>query len=539
MASDLETQLREYGRVLDTHAPAVSVEELSRRSGVVEAATDADAGRRRGVRVHEQHPRRVLLVAAAVVVVVGLIGVIAVLDRSPEPTSPAESVPERPEPTPSTEPEPTPSTEPEARPATTTVRPVEVAMLEVTITPNDSSTPRPDRYPIVQDPQVVNVTGQYVQRSDLTPVANALVGSIVANSLSDAIRFELVPGFTPPNEPEVVDVNGVNLDVYRAGEVSTVVLPGEPTITVSGRDPESFLRATGLDVVSFSTDGTSDTFMIDESVLPTGYETIVEPQTEPADALLAFTATSLPGSDGPAITVSLTSPLPSFATSGTVDRTDVNGATAWAAPSPGGSTIIWQVSESTWAQARVRGAPDESLTVAESVDFASEIDFVDETRWRSTYQVPEPSFGNDDGLIGIDAGRSDGVGPGMLVESGGAPIGRVANVDETSSSVVLASSPDFSVDALAVGTTPPEGAVECRVRGGNDHIGYVCDRPFNEQEQPGARIVAFGNAPTITDGTNLGTITSIADINGEPVALLDLPTEPPIAGDTATVLITS
>jgi len=515
----------------------VSAAEINNRSHDRNSVGVMDLGHSVEVKGVEGNKRRWLLATAAAVLVIGMIGSIAVLERSPEPSSPAVSDDDRPV--------TTSSVDSASSLAPTSVMPdagVAPTVLEVTITQAQTGRLRPDLFPIVRDPDVADAFGQYSAEASRTPRVTGLVGRLEGNLLSDAIRIELR---TPPIDvaaagaPTVVEIDGTALDVYVNGDTSTVILPGDLTIAVSGTDPVSFLRETGLDVVSFDPVSPFESVKINEAALPNGYKLIIEPDAESIDALSAYTATSLANSDGPGVTVSLANPLASFAIRDVVERAEVNGTPAWGAATPGGYTIIWPVSESTWAQARVRGGPDVSLTLAESVDFAATVDFVNETDWRANYRVPEPGFDDTDRFIGIDAGSADGIEVGMIVQSNGLPIGRVAEVTDSSSDVLPVSHPDFSIDVHVSGTASSGTTSDCRVRGGNDHVGFVCDRTFSEQEQAGVEVVAIGNSPTIVQGTSFGTITSIIDINGEPVGLLDLLAEFPIAGDTATVVLPS
>lgn len=536
MPIDLEAQLRTLGRALNTQTLPVSASEASGRTPNVEEPLVTDLEQVRGPddapvgAVDASKHRWLLPTAAASVVVMGLIGLVAVLDRSPAPSSPALTVDE-------------PITSSSGGPASTTTQEPSTTFaaappesLDAKIIPAATGRLRPDLFPIIRDPDVTDAFGQY--RAESTGVVAGLVGRVEADRLFDGVRIELLadPGDqTLTGDRQTVEIDGTEVDIYAGIDgpgTSTVVLPGEPTIVVTAQDPVSFLHDSGLGVVTATADG----FSINEAALPAGYQTVVEPAIEPIGALSAGTATSLANSDGPSVGVSLSNPVASYAITDVLERTEVNGIPAWAAATPGGYTIIWPVSETTWAQARVRGGADESLSLADSVTFAAAIDFVGETQWRAYYRVAEPWFQESDAFIAIDRGRRDGVEVGMLVESNGAPIGQVAEVSESTSNVLPVPNPDFTINATVSSNNATASASDCRVRGGNDHVGYVCDRPFNEQERIGAEIIATGNPPMIPEGTSFGTITSITEINGEQVALLNIFDQFPIAGDSATVV---
>jgi rod shape-determining protein MreC len=536
MPIDLEAQLRSFGQTLDSHTSPVSAREVSALSRAHDGSNVLELGDPVELHASENHRRWLLLTAAAAVLVIGMIGSIVVFGRSPNPSTPADSDDDQPATSPAVE---STSTPPQSAP--TTVAVTEPAALEVTITPAETGRPRPDMFPIIQDPNVQDSFGKYNGlQTDQTPFVTSLVARVDGDRLSEGIRIRLSAeprDLSWLGDREIVTVDGTDIEVYGNGETPTVILPGEPAVEVSGRDPVSFLQQTGLGVLSFDPTNPLENATINESALPAGYQTIVQPESEPIDALSATTATSLANSDGPSVSVSLANPLASFAIHSVLEQTEVGGIAGWAAPTPGGYTIIWPISESTWAEARVRGGTDESLGLAEAVAFAAAVDFVDETEWRAAYRVAEPWFGESDSFIEIDRGRTDGIEVGMLVESDGRPIGQVARVTDSASDVLPVSHPDFSIHATVADANSDGSAPECRVRGGNDHVGYVCDRPFNEQEMVGAEVVATGNTPMITEGTSFGTITSIIDNDGESVALLDLFAEFPIAGDTAIVVI--
>jgi hypothetical protein len=529
MSIDLEAQLRAVGHALDTSIPPVSAAEVTEQSrhrtelafprrddtGHPEAGT---AGNRRWL----------LSAAAATILVTGMVAAIGLVDRGP--SSPADGEP---------------SSTPQAgsspiRPSTSSA-PGDAAgatKLNVTITPTRAEQPRPDRFPIVRDPNAVSAFGQYEAGGSRGSMVTALVGEIEGDRLSDGIRIELrttPPEVTSTRQRQVVEIDGTDVDVYDNGDdTSTAIVPGEPTIAITGLDPTQFLQRTGLDVVTFDAARPLESLTIDQAALPDGYDVIVEPVMK-TEAVSASTVTALEGGDGPAVGVSRSNPLTFFATRGVLERTEVNGIPAWGAATPGGHTIVWPVSESTWAQARVRGGPTETITLAASTDYAAAVEFVDETEWRAQYRVAEPSFAGDGAVVGIDAGRDEGIGVGMLVEVDGIPVGRIGAVTDSDSVVVLAFDTDFSVPAT-IAPAATTGIADCRVRGGNDHVGYVCDRPFDQREQVGAEVVAAGASSMVIEGTSFGTITRIIDIDGEQVALLDL-AETPVAGDSATVVI--
>jgi len=428
----------------------------------------------------------------------------------------------------------TPSTPSTAQASSPTFLISQPQLLGATVIPAQIDRPRPDLFPIVSIPDAIDAFGAYSADTDDLPRLTALVGRLDGDRLTGGIQIQTLPEFRPewlPGNRAVEVIDGTDVGVYTQGgsPETTVVLPGEPLITVTGLDPVAFLRQSGPAIASATwSDGVGE-LSIDESVLPDGYEVVVEPALEPLRSLAANTTASLVDSDGPSATVQLRNPLPSLATGADPERVEVNGSAAWSAPTPGGHTIVWSISDTTWVSVRARGRADETLTLAESLDLAAGIQFTDESTWRSTYRVPEPIFASDEQIIGIDRGTSDDVSAGMLVYAGTRIIGQVADADESTSNVVLATAPEFSIDATLAPETGgllPQG---CRVRGGNDHVGFVCDGPFDERVRVGAGV-------TTLNGAGIGSITSIMKIGDEPVALLDVLDVNPIAGDPVTVL---
>jgi hypothetical protein len=65
---------------------------------------------------------------------------------------------------------------------------------------------------------------------------------------------------------------------------------------------------------------------------------------------------------------------------------DVNGITGWADDRGPGSTVIWQLSDTTWAL--VGAAPD----AATALKFARAIDFVEQATWSTRYSVEIPQY---------------------------------------------------------------------------------------------------------------------------------------------------
>lgn len=324
-------------------------------------------------------------------------------------------------------------------------------------------------------PDAVDVFGDYSAEVDDLSRVTALVGRIDGNRLTSGIQIQTLPQAPPEllrSDRAVEMIDGTEVGV---GELR-----------------------------------------IDESVLPDGYEVLVEPALEPPRALSAATAVNLANSDGPGARVQVHNPLPPLAAGGELERVEIDGTPAWSSPRPGGHTIVWPVSDTTWVSVGVRNGAGETLTLAESVELAAGVDFVGEGSWRAQYRVPEPNSVADGATtVGIDRGTRDRVSAGMLVYAGDRVIGQIAAAGESTSNVLLAAAPEFTIDATLAPETGGPLPQGCRVHGGNDHVGFVGDAPFDERVRVGAFV-------TTLTGAGIGSITSITEIGGEQVALLDV-----------------
>lgn len=249
--------------------------------------------------------------------------------------------------------------------------------------------PLPDRFPIVAeswpgaDTAIGTWGGQIGWENDA--MTEALVARRDASSLRDGIAITL--GGSGPEAmgaPQQATVAGQLVDLYVENgtpALTTVVLPGSPVLTVSGRDPIAFLEAAGgFPIVNQRVDP-DGTIMFDVGILPADYETIVTPTPLPLGAIEASTQVPMVDGDGLITYVSPRNPLISWAQATDFQPVDVNGITGWADDRGPGSTVIWQLSDTTWAL--VGAAPD----AATALEFARAIDFVDQATWSTRYNV--------------------------------------------------------------------------------------------------------------------------------------------------------
>jgi hypothetical protein len=257
------------------------------------------------------------------------------------------------------------------------------------------STPslRPDVFAVIPDnyPNAALSSaawgGQFAESAS-TP-AEALValvdGDTIANGLRLSVVAELDHAF--PGPPQAAQVAGLDVEIYVENgtpALTTVVLPGSPTLAVTGQDPIGFIE----DVGGFPIDGAridsnwNATFVVGE--LPTGYEVVVPPSQLPVGSATA--ATRVPdndGGDGLAIWVDVRNPLIGYAQVGEMQQVDVNGTPGWMIDSGPGSPVMWPASPTTWAM--ISGATNVGI----AVDLARSVTFVDETTWAERYDVEE------------------------------------------------------------------------------------------------------------------------------------------------------
>lgn len=245
MPTELEAQLRALSRALDSYTPPVSAAEITGSSRMSDSRSLVRVGDPGEVEALPGTKRRwIFLATAAAVLVFGMIGAIAVLDRSPEPSTPAVSDDDR-----SATPPPIDTAPSEI---STTSMPGEGAgptLLEVTITPADAGRPRPDLFPIVRDLDVSDAFGQYSAEATPTQRVVGLVGRIEDDQLLDGIRIELeerpssaesggvpqvveIDGASFGTITSIIDINGqpvALLDLLAefpiAGDAATVVMP--------------------------------------------------------------------------------------------------------------------------------------------------------------------------------------------------------------------------------------------------------------------------------------------------------------------------
>jgi hypothetical protein len=255
---------------------------------------------------------------------------------------------------------------------------------------------RPDVFAVVPDsyPNAELASAMWGGQigSNGTTVAEALVARVDGSTLTDGYQLSVrsVPDDVFPDEPQAAKVAGLDVQVYVENgtpALTTVVLPGTPTLTVTGQAPMQFIEeAGGFPIAGARVDDDGDvTFAV--GALPVGYDIVVPPSQLPIGSIEA--ATRVPdrdGGDGLAVRVQVRNPLISYAQVGDLQQVDVNGVTGWMIDSGPGSPVMWPASLTTWAL--VGGATN----VDNALDFARSVDFVDEDEWAQRYGVEPENY---------------------------------------------------------------------------------------------------------------------------------------------------
>jgi hypothetical protein len=252
--------------------------------------------------------------------------------------------------------------------------------------------------------------------------------------------------------------------------LTTVVLPGSPTLAVTGQDPIGFIEDAGgfpIDGARIDSNGNA-TFAV--GGLPEGYEVVVPPSQLPVGSVNA--ATRVPdddGGDGLAVWVEVRNPLISYAQVGELQQVDINGTPGWMIDSGPGSPVMWPASPTTWAM--ISGAT--SVDIA--VDLARSVTFVDEATWVErydvetvTYPTPTDQSGADvvvdttievdqreliapDAVVCVDAGATDQTVRLCMDEMGGQTIQAAKQVDNSFVMPVNPADPSHQADTDVIG----------------------------------------------------------------------------------------
>ena len=385
---DAETRLR---AALDATIPQLLSEDTQlssatdRPSSLTEEPQMLALARSETIESRSRMPRWRLVGAAAAGVL--LVGGLAIAQRPQDEPAPAA---QSPIPAPAAQP-PVPAPGAEVSAPSTTVAELATPALE------------PDAYPVIPDayPNAKLASARWGGQLGWngSPSAEALVARLEGDTVTDGLQLSVRsnPADAFAGEAQAMQLVGLEVQVYvenGSPALTTVVLPGSPTLAVTGQDPIGFIEdAGGFPIAGARIDSNGNiTFAV--GTLPTGYEVIVPPSQLPIGSVDASTwVPDDDGGDGLAVWVEVRNPLISYAQVGELTRVDVNGTTGWMIDSGPGSPVMWPASPTTWAM--VSGATNADI----ALEFARSIDFVDKDTWIEWYGVQPTNFPPQDGQI--------------------------------------------------------------------------------------------------------------------------------------------
>jgi hypothetical protein len=294
---------------------------------------------------------------------------------------------------------PAPAQQPATTTPSTTATPPQVPALPASVL-------APDQFGVVSDSWPTAATASAMWGGQLgwdnATAAEALVARRDGELIRDGIALSVSSDGTRDQfrgVPRQATVAGVPVEVYvenGSPAITTVVLPGTPEVAASGLDPIAFLEAAGgFPVTGQRVDDDGEvTFAI--GPLPDGYDVIAPPARLPLGSATAFTrANDDDGADGDGITVwvDVRNPLIAYAQVGDLQQIDINGTDGWLYDRGPASNVMWQVSDTTWAN--VGGASSADV----AMEFARSIDFVDEATWTERYDVAQPAYPTRDAAL--------------------------------------------------------------------------------------------------------------------------------------------
>jgi len=378
---DVETRLR---AALGATIPQLLSEETEQRSGTNDpvaptvepvlmalAPSDTTASRAGATRW------RLLGAAAAVAILVGGLAIAQLPQPDPAPAA-----------------QPLSPSAPEVA-----VPPTLVAALSTPTLRPDVFAVIPDSYPNVE---LASATwGSQIGGTGSAP-AEALVARLDGDTISNGLQLSVGPesagAFFGP--AQTAQVAGLDVEIYVENgtpALTTVVLPGSPTLAVTGQDPIGFIESAGgfpIDGARIDSNGNA-TFAVGD--LPAGYEVVVPPSQLPVGSVNA--ATRVPdddGGDGLAVWVEVRNLLISYAQVGELQQVDINGTPGWMIDSGPGSPVMWPASPTTWAM--ISGATNVGI----AVDLARSVTFVDEATWAERYDVEPVTYPTPTDQTGAD-----------------------------------------------------------------------------------------------------------------------------------------
>lgn len=234
-------------------------------------------------------------------------------------------------------------------------------------------------------------TTSIVARVDGTSASDVMVVTAV-----DRERFEATAAGvygTPTSER----IGGTDVSIYTYSGVEqwgTVLVPGIDglAVMVKGADPVAFVEQAGVTFASATRDGLRSADvgpMLSISRLPSGYETLVEPEALPSGGR-RLPSIGIVGSDGFARRIVNVVPgsLAWTTMAGAADTTvtALDDGRWWITTTQGDSQLIWRVGDWDWAEVIFqKEATGSAATLDQLQAVADRVELVDFDTWQTRY----------------------------------------------------------------------------------------------------------------------------------------------------------
>ena len=234
-------------------------------------------------------------------------------------------------------------------------------------------------------------TTSIVARVDGTSASDLMVVTAV-----DRERFEATAAGVY-GTPTSARIGGTDVSIYTYSGVElwgTVLVPGIDglAVMVKGADPVAFVEQAGVTFASATRDGLRSADVgprLSISRLPSGYQTLVEPETLPS-AGRRLPSIGIVGSGGFARRIVNVVPgsLAWTTMAGAADTTvtALDNGRWWITTAQGDSQLIWRVGDSDWAEVIFQKQATGSVaTLDELRAVADRVELVDLDTWQTRY----------------------------------------------------------------------------------------------------------------------------------------------------------
>lgn len=432
---------------------------------------------------------------------------------------------------------------------------------------------------------------------ELADQMHAIVAIDDGARLTKGIAIVADPSFDPDELfgqiATPISAAGIDGTLYTGGDAQTLVIPSDPTLLIRGRDPIGFVEASGGVPVIDVRVGADGAASFEVGRLPDGYRAIVAPSVPvTGGGVHVWTRVAVGDDQDVNVEVGPDAYAMRWLVFTDFERVDIDGHVGWRL-GRGRGTVIWQAGERAWA---LLDGPDVEigLEIARALDFVDRTTWeeryavepgrpLDRDEWESgayTTTIPtdegatqspttmpvtgerecdvigvEPldqdvvplsseapvggvePFVVDAGAsrrIEIDCGAADGVRVGMPVTFESGLIGKITQLADDTSVVMLLGDSQFFVLADV-----PEAGAFGSVRGSGSDGGAeisVIERDDAESVESGMLVVTAGGERTLAPaGIPIGRI--VGPGSDDRSFTLDLLSPSPDAGATVSVVL--